>query len=185
MTSLRTQPEISALFKAAESRHLTDDELQHYLKLAPGQETRVLAAQEIVAAEARVVQEVIQEIFQLYPYPQNHFAAYEKATRDITYVSIYATHAMLLEDPDWFRDKLLIWLRTILQAFEFPVRNGDPASVPYPDITHHADTLPGPVSSIYNTYARLQRKYEEALSPAAFAVMREALQQPVDLLTVH
>jgi hypothetical protein len=55
--------------------------------------------------------------------------------------------------------------------------------VPYPDITQQADKLPTRVASIYNTYARLQRKYQTALSPAAFALMREPLQQPIDVLT--
>lgn len=183
MTSLRTHPDIKALFKAAEARHLTEDELQRYLRLAPGHEARADAAREVAAAQPHVVQATVGEIFQLYPYAQNHFAAPEKCTRDVAYVSIYATHTMLLQDPAWFNDKLLIWLKTILQAFEFPERNSEGLDVPYPDITRQADKLPSQVASIYNTYARLQRKYESVLSPAAYALMREPLQQPIDVLT--
>lgn len=183
MTSLRNNPDIKALFKAAEARHLTEDELRQYLRLAPEEEARVGAAREVAAAERRIVEATVGEIFQLYPYVQNHFLAPDKCSRDVAYVSVYATHAMLLRDPAWFNDKLLLWLRTILQAFEFPARNGNALDVPYPDITQLADQLPARVASIYNTYARLQRKYQEALSPAAFALMREPLQQPIDVLT--
>jgi hypothetical protein len=117
MTSLRNNPDIKALFKAAEARHLTEDELRQYLRLAPEEEARVGAAREVAAAESGVVQATVGEIFQIYPYAQNHFAAPDKCSRDVAYVSVYATHAMLLRDPAWFNDKLLLWLRTILQAF--------------------------------------------------------------------
>ncbi|MGZ8218414.1 hypothetical protein [Methylomagnum sp.] len=185
MSSLRTDPEIKALFKVAECRHLTDDEYRHYLRLAPDCENRVLAAQEVAAVEATVIRATLVEIFQLYPYVQHHFAAQEKCVRDVTYVSIYATHTMLLDDPAWFRDKLLLWLRTILQAFEFPARNPNGSLVnPHPEITRRADGLPPKAASIYDTYSRLQRKYQDSLSPASFALMREPLQQPCDVLAL-
>lgn len=183
MTSLRNHPDLKALFKTAECRHLTEDEYRRYLQLAPDGADRVRAAQEVAAAEAEVVRATLTEIFQLYPYVQNHFMAQEKCTRDVTYVSIYATHAMLLDDPEWFRDKLLLWLKTILQAFEFPARNANPTlDNPFPDITRRADALPQAAASIFDTYSRLQQKYREVLAPSSFALMKAPLQQPIDVL---
>ena len=185
MSSLRAHPKIQALFKKAEARHLTEAELLEYLSLAPGEGERAAAAREVALAEPGVVKACLQDVFALYPYAQKHFLAGEKCQRDIGYVSAYATHAMLLDDPDWFRDKLLIWLRTILQAFEFPLRNQAPtAAIPFHEITAQADAMPPRVASIYETYARLRRRYQDALSPASYALMEKPLRQPVDVLTV-
>jgi hypothetical protein len=185
MSSLRANPEIQALFKSAEARHLTDAEYQEYLRLAPQNADRVTAAREVALAEPEVIRASLQEVFALYPYAQHHFLASEKCPRDVAYVSAYATHAMLQDDPDWFRDKLLIWLRTILQAFEFPARNQEPtAAIAYHDITAKADAMPQRVASIYETYARVQRRYQETLTPASYQLMAASLRQPVDVLTV-
>jgi hypothetical protein len=196
---LRDHPEIAELFRIAESRHLTDEEFARYQTLFPEYADRLEAAQEVKAAELSVVTNTVKQVFFLYPYPKYHEHAKDKAIRDVSYVSVYATHSMLMDDPDWFRDKLLIWLKTILGAFSYPAREErkldsplnflktdtlrDPNRLPHPEITEHADTMPiKGKRSIYETYARLLVNYQQVLSPKAFALMQPHLQLALDIL---
>lgn len=185
--TLREHPQLAELFQIVESRHLTDAEFTQYLAVVPENTDRVAAAQEVLAAESAVVILTIKQIFSLYPFSKYHEFPKDKCVRDVSYVSAYATQSMLMGDPDWFRDKLLIWLKTILQAFSYPVREerqlATPVqNLPFPEITQHADSLPKKRRAIYETYARLLMNYKAALSPEAFALVQPHLQLAVDIL---
>ncbi|MEQ1543453.1 hypothetical protein [Methyloglobulus sp.] len=189
-SKLRDDAQIRSLFSEAESRHLTTEEFSQYRSLAPQFKDREVAAREIMDAQLAVVAKTIKQVFSLYPYPKYHELPLEKCMRDVGYVSIYATHSMMMDDPDWFRDKLLIWLKTILQSFSYPAREEpDPAialtrkPLPYPEITEHADTLPKGQRSIYETYSRLIINYEEVLTAKTFKMIRPHLQLAVDILS--
>ncbi|MDZ7827595.1 MAG: hypothetical protein U5R48_18110 [Gammaproteobacteria bacterium] len=59
---------------------------------------------------------------------------------------------MLLRDTDWYRDKFLYWMRTMIQALRLPAR--DPQMTggqqdPHPEITAEADRLPSNLASIH------------------------------------
>jgi hypothetical protein len=195
---LRDNPQIAELFRVAESRHLTETEFAQYLTLVPEFADRVEAAQEIMAAELTVVTNTVKQVFFLYPFSKYHELPKDKCIRDVSYVSAYATHSMLMDEPDWFRDKLLIWLKTILKAFCYPAREErkldtpsnilntdvwrDPKRLPHSEITEHADTLPQNQRAIYETYARLIVNYQQVLSPKAFALIQPHLQLAVDIL---
>jgi Phycobilisome protein len=186
-SKLRNDARIKRLFQIAESRHLTPQEYANYLSWAPSGNERSAAAREIMEVELEVVTKTIKQVFSIYPYPKYHELPMEKCIRDVSYVSVYATHSMLLDDPDWFRDKLLIWLKTILQSFSYPARedaalNAKP--LPHLAITAHADTLnPKGRRSIYETYARLIVNYQERLSTKSFNLIRPHLQLAVDILS--
>lgn len=184
--SLRHHPELEALFKAAESRHLTEQELEEYYRICPQEVNRVSAAREIAAFEPNLVQKVITEIYLVYPYEQNHQMATAKCVRDVRYVSAYATLAMLMKDPQWFNDKLLIWLKTILQAFEFPERTqrkkvlfGATADKE----EGKEEKLQAKQRSIYETYNKLKQAYRESLNPTSFSLIEPYLQQAIDVLS--
>jgi hypothetical protein len=183
-TSLRTHSELQALFKATESRHLTEQELAAYCRIVPEYAARADAAREVAKIEPAVVQAVVNDIFAVYPYEKKHQLASGKCFRDISYVSAYATQAMLMNDPQWFADKLLIWLKTILQAFEFP----DPVQKPMGLFKMPKDALresgfPQKQRSIFATYTRLKQYYQEQLSPSTFELMASYLQQAIDVLS--
>ena len=139
--------------------------------------------------EELVVKRTVVDIMQLYPYQEFHLRAPEKCLRDVRYISIYATHTMLMNDTQWFKDKLLVWFRTILLAFEYPgIDAGDPSKRKdvrnaHPDLTAVATELPDKAQSIYDCYARLRRNYEAVLTPESWALMDEPLQLALDVLT--
>lgn len=183
--SLRRHPQLAALFKAAESRHLTEQELAEYCAIVPEYTVRATAAREVAAIEQSVVQEVIDEIFAVYPYEKHHAAAAAKCPRDVRYVSAYATLSMLMNDPAWFDDKLLLWLKTILQAFEFPDRTSEKRKVLFGSSgdDKRLDNLKPMQRSIHETYSKLRQRYQERLSPDAYRLLESYLQQAIDVLS--
>lgn len=181
--SFRKHPELAAIFRAAESRQLTEQELEEYYRVLPNELSRTTAAREIKAIETSTVQVVINEIFALYPYEEHHAAAMGKCARDVRYVSAYATLAMLMNDPQWLNDKLLIWMKTILQAFEFPEQTHKPkVSFNLSSNNNKLDEYKPHQRSIYDTYVRLKQQYSRTLSAASYELIEPYLQQAIDVL---
>ncbi len=181
-SSVRRHPELASLFKAAENRHLTDGEFDEYQRVLPAFRPRADAAKLIRAAEEAVVLAVVEEVFALYPFKGEYSSA--KCVRDIRSVSAYATLAMLMNDPDWFRDKLLLWLRSMLQAFEFPDRPTTARKVLFSQIEEdeRLAQLKPHQRSIYDSYRRLKQHYQNQLPATAFVLIAPYLQQAVDQL---
>ncbi len=182
--SFRTHPELAAIFRAAESRQLTEQELEEYYRVLPHELPRATAAREIKSIETRTVQAVINEIFALYPFEERHTMATGKCARDVRYLSAYATLAMLMNDPQWFEDKLLLWMKTILQAFEFPEQAHKPkVSFNLTANTANAVEKYKPHQrSIYDTYVRLKQQYHRTLSSASYDLIESYLQRAVEVL---
>ncbi|MBH1969839.1 hypothetical protein FK216_01345 [Moraxellaceae bacterium AER2_44_116] len=184
-TSVRKHPQLDAMFRACECRHLNSDELTEYQRVLPEQHQRVAAAKEIAAVEQSVVERVVNEIFILYPFEKNHALARTKALRDIRIVSAYATQSMLMNDPHWYRDKLLLWLRTILQAMHFPDREIAPRKTMFGNQSNDGElqNLAPNQKAIYETYTKLKNNYRERLSAESFSLFEKYLQQTIDTLS--
>lgn len=181
-TSFRNHPQLRKMFIAAESRHLDSPELELYRATLPEQAHRIKAAQEIKLVQAEVVSTTIGEVFDIYPFLENHELAQGKCYRDVSYVAAYITLAMLMDDPEWLRDKLLLWLKTILQSFCFPQRNKESAIPTHRLVTLEADKLPSMRSSIYETYSRLNGHFHQKLSPEAYSLIEPLLKMTCDIL---
>lgn len=187
--SYRVHPEVRQLIDDAQSRPLTEQELARYDEILPDQKHRSDTARNVAQHEELVVKRTVVDIMQLYPYQEFHLRAPEKCLRDVRYISIYATHTMLMNDNQWFKEKLLIWFRTILHSFNYPaIDAGDPSKRvdvknAHPDLTATATQLPDKAQSIYDCYSRLRRNYESTLTPESWALMDEPLQLALDVLT--
>ncbi len=163
---------------------MSETEIAEYRRALPAEEKRLGAAREIAQHEQAVVERVLMEIFAAYPFEANHAYAHSKCMRDIRSVSAYATLSMLMNDPHWFRDKLLLWLRTILQALYFPDREVAVKK------TMFGASSGGDVSqlavnqrSIFETYSKLKSVYKEKLTPESFALFEPFLDQAVNTLS--
>lgn len=183
-TSLREHPQLKTLFAEIESRHPKDDEFETYLSVVPENEDRVAAAQEVKKVDGSIVKKIITQVYEVYPYEQKHQLALAKCIRDVRYVTAYATLAMLMDDEDWFRDKLLLWMKTIIQSFRYPdIPAGTTRRVhDEPEVLEHLQTLQSHQRSIYETYYGVLKEMRNNLSPEAFALMRPHLQLAVDIL---
>lgn len=185
--SLRRDPQLRALFTDLAGEAFDAEQQAVYERLAPEEQHRMAAARDVWRHEELVARATVNEILALYPFREYHERGPDKCIRDVVYVSRYATQSMLLRDTDWYRDKFLHWMRTMIQAFDFPARDPElPGNRDnrYPDITSEADRLPSNVASIHDTYARLRAKYAEILQPEHFELMDVPLQTAVDVLTI-
>jgi hypothetical protein len=182
--TLRLNPQLKTLFKDAESRHLNDDEFDLYLSIYPEGGARVAAAREIKAIDGQIVKKVITRIYEIYPFEQKHQLAVAKCIRDVRYVTAYATSCMLMGDPDWYRDKLLLWMKTIIQSFGYPDIPAGSTGRYFKDeeILAHIATLRPNQRSIYETYRGLLEEMRANLSPDAFLEIEPYLNLSLDIL---
>ncbi|MEY4768313.1 MAG: hypothetical protein RL637_952 [Pseudomonadota bacterium] len=184
-SSIRHHAQLKQLFINAESRQLDSNELELYANTVPDYAYRAKAAYEIKLVQSEVVDLTIKDIFSMYPFLQNHELAQGKCYRDVNYVVAYITLAMLMNDPEWLRDKLLVWLKTILQAFCFPVRDQKAPILTQKLITIEADQLPSPRSSIHDTYSRLKHYFNQNLSTKSYELIEPLLQMACDILAAE
>lgn len=181
----RKHPELASVFQLREGRHLSDEDLDLVLRFYPQLSLEVETARAIRECASGVVKRVVQEIFAQYPYEQMHENALAKCPRDIGYVVAYAVQAMLSADPEWFDNKVLVWLKTILQSFDFPERTKSSAQALFsdPELEEHLRRLPKRSRSTFHTYYRLKQEMEQELYPEQADCIAPFLQQALDTLT--
>jgi len=171
-------------FKEAEARHWGDQEFDQLQRIDQDCKLRVETAKACYRFEAEVVDATVDAIFEAYPYRDHHSLSTDKCARDITNVSTYAVHSMLLDDPDWFKDKLLLWLKTILQSFDFPSRNRPKETLMFGDstVTDTINSLPPGRQSIYETYYLLEENYKKHLADAHFEQLKPYVSMVKEIL---
>jgi hypothetical protein len=184
-STIRNNPKVTELFRQAEGRHFSEEELATLVNLCPTLTDRAAAAKEVKECDVAVIQRVVKEVFSQYDYEQHHEFAQSKCPRDVRYVVCYAVQAMLCEDPGWFDNKVLVWLKTILQAFDFPVRSKGVGGALFADkeLELKLQSLPQKSKSIFHCYYKLKKEMEKELSPQAFSLMEPYFQQSIDSLT--
>ena len=183
--SIRKHPRLDTLFKDAEARHLNDDELDTVLEILPDLKAEVQACREVRTVEKKVVKKVVGEIFSQYDYAKQHEHALAKCPRDVRYVVAYAAASMLFREPNYFDDKVLVWLKTILQSFEFPKRNVSSSGALFADesLEKALADLPPARQSVFHTYYRLREEMGKALSEPSFKEIEPYLTQALNTLT--
>lgn len=149
-----------AIFLESEGRYLSEEErdkLQNYIS---GFQKRLGVVQLIEEAEDGAVRFCIDNTRKRYPnFDKYHDKAWAKAFRDVQLTTRYAAQAMLLDDKETLREKLLYWLRTILAGLNFtPEFNRD-------------------------TYTYLTEGFRQGLPPDAFAEFEPYLELVVDIMS--
>ena len=183
-TSLRRSPEgpgahpdLGPVLEASRGRHLSDEELDLLRTALPSHADRAEAARAIREAEPHVVAEVVRQVLSEFAFDEKHEYSPAKCTRDVASVSAYATLAMVLDDPRWLNDRLLLWLRTILQAFCFPTRRQQRRTV------FGGGGVEEPHEAIRVTYEGLARRMEAAIGPQHWSLAGPFYEQVVHELT--
>ncbi|MGY2717138.1 hypothetical protein ACVW01_000711 [Thermostichus sp. MS-CIW-19] len=111
---------VAELMQQSEGRYLRPDELKTLHAYVEGIPKRVRLYQVLQAKEQELVDWVMEKFQQMMPnLPRQHgHLAWERCRRDLSMVWRYCCMAMLLNDEDYLRDKLLYWLETILKSFK-------------------------------------------------------------------
>jgi len=185
-TSQRNNPQLQAIFNAmqTQARHLRDDEYEEYIRVLPDSRDRAIADREVGQVVDDVVVQNVDEILTIYPFEKYHEMARVKGVRDLKIVCAYASLSMLMNDSQWFDDKLLIWLRTINTSFKYPDREtGKPKALFSSGLDAELEKLPPHMRPTYETYYKLGKNFEERLSSAAFAIYGPYITHAMTTLT--
>ncbi|MDX2176010.1 MAG: hypothetical protein SF028_06020 [Candidatus Sumerlaeia bacterium] len=115
------QTHLARVIKNEPNRPLTEDDFTRILAEEPHLAQRVAAARAAAAAEAAVVKATVDTVLRRFDFVTGR-AGYgpAKCYRDVGGVYHYAVLAMLAGDPTVYENKLLLWMRTIIQALAFP-----------------------------------------------------------------
>ncbi|WP_035991776.1 phycobilisome protein [Leptolyngbya sp. KIOST-1] len=110
---------IEALVQATDGRYASDQELLFFQTYLSTVGIRLRAYQKIQAAEQQIIAQVMARLKAQKP---NVFQIGDqdltaKWQRDTVRVLRYSAMALLLDDPDRFKDNLLSWFQTIMRAF--------------------------------------------------------------------
>lgn len=183
--SPRLDPKLEPLFKEAEARHFRDDELDAIAAHRPELKPRCEAARAIRTKDVAIINKVVKEVFSQYDYDAHHDYANAKCPRDVRYVVAYCCAAMIADDIRWLEDKLLIWLKTILQAFAFPARKPGSGGALFSDkeLEGKLAELPQKTQSIYHCYYRLRQEMAKELEAAHYQLIEPYLTRSLDVLT--
>jgi hypothetical protein len=111
--------DIQNLIHQTDGRYASDQELlflQSYVETAS---LRFRTYQKIQAAEVSIMNQLLKELKTYHPdmFMVNGQDLTAKWQRDTVRVLRYATTALLVDDPEMFKDKLLTWFETIMKAF--------------------------------------------------------------------
>lgn len=103
-----------------DGRYATDDELQVLEEITRSFAFRVETYGQLQALEGQIIEQVYTLLRSREPslFVINRVDVSAKWRRDTIRVLRYSAIAMLLNDPDTLRERLLFWMRTIMQAFE-------------------------------------------------------------------
>ncbi|MGY2801194.1 phycobilisome protein [Thermostichus sp. MS-CIW-25] len=111
---------VAELMHQSEGRYLRPDELKTLHAYVEGIPRRVRLYQVLQAKEQELLDRVMEKFQPMMPnlIRQHGHLAWERCRRDLSMVWRYCCMAMLLNDEDYLRDKLLYWLETILKSFK-------------------------------------------------------------------
>jgi oligoendopeptidase F len=111
--------DVQALVQATDGRYASDQELMFFQTYLASVSTRLRAYQKIQAAEQQIISQVMARLKAQKPdvfwVSEQDLSA--KWQRDTVRVLRYGAMALLLDDPEQFKDAMLVWFQTIMRAF--------------------------------------------------------------------
>jgi nitric oxide reductase activation protein len=111
--------QIQTLVREAEGRYATDAELQFLEDYTQSFPHRLRAYQNLRKQERSLIQQSYNQLKAQHPelFPAGQKEAVRKWQRDTIWILRYSAVAMLLDDVDSLRDRILLWFQTIMRAF--------------------------------------------------------------------
>lgn len=101
-------------------RPMNDEELDALRRHAKWVKQTPPIALALKQHESTIIHATVKQLYAKYPnYLERYRNCELKTARDMRSVLGYCLYAVVLDDPDYAKDKMLYWFRTILNAFEF------------------------------------------------------------------
>ena len=151
---------LQELITSTDGRYFTLDEQKRILAFTTTLPQRFAAAAAVQQAEEAIVRRVVDQMRLAYPNLERfHESGWDKTNRDVQLALRYIAQAMVLDDIEGLKDRLLYWFRTILKSVSL---------------------TPG---SIRDAYTWLREACRERLPADAFALMLPALDITIEILS--
>lgn len=111
--------QLNRLQSQTDGRYASDAELQFVQDYLQTARLRFVTYQKIKLAESKIVQDVYDCLISANPtlLKRGNEDLSLKWKRDTLRVLRFSATAMLMNDPAWLRERLLLWLETIMRAF--------------------------------------------------------------------
>ena len=107
---------LSRLFYTAENRYLNDEDMEQFEHSIASLESRLDLYELLRENEAKIFQRLAIELHDRYP--KESPSRLQLALQHWILVLRYCSMAMLLEDPDFLRYRLLEWMTEVVAAHE-------------------------------------------------------------------
>lgn len=108
--------QLNRLFYTAENRYLNDEDLEQFEHSIESLESRLNLYELLRENEAKIFQRLAIELHDRYP--KESPSRLQLALQHWILVLRYCSMAMLLEDPDFLRYRLLEWMTEVVAAHE-------------------------------------------------------------------
>jgi hypothetical protein len=110
---------VESLVKTTDGRYASDHELMFLLQYLISASLRLRAYQKIQEAEPAIIAQVMEQLKSQKPdvFLIGGQDLSAKWQRDTVKVLRYSAMALLLDDPDRFKEAMLLWFKTIMRAF--------------------------------------------------------------------
>ncbi len=121
--------QLDHLSVAVDGRYATDTELMFFQSYLPTARLRFGLYQKLQQLETKIVQEVLAQLQTQEPdlLKMGDQDLTAKWQRDTVRTLRYAAVAILIDDPDLYKERMLLWFQTIMRSF----RAGHSCNVTY------------------------------------------------------
>jgi hypothetical protein len=111
--------EMEMTMRNAEGRYISAEESRRMLEIAATFARRLAVSSALEAKEREITRETTELMLKQFPsFKERHMAA-EKTQRDLALTLRYISHAILRNDPDFLREKVLYWVQGVFVSKSF------------------------------------------------------------------
>ncbi|MFM2429421.1 MAG: hypothetical protein RLZZ511_634 [Cyanobacteriota bacterium] len=104
----------------AEGRYASDEELRFLPDYLRSYELRLQTYQQIQKSEAAILKQVFSDVVQQAPeiFPSDRAEQLKHCQQDVLHTLRYCAATLLTDDLDLMRERYVLWLQTVVRAFE-------------------------------------------------------------------
>lgn len=145
--------QLSQVMLGAEGRYLSSAEIDNVMELMRSYEARMRVMQTVEEREDYIVRETVERVFEKFPqFPAERPQAFDKCVRDVSLVLRYAVTAYVNSDPLIFEEKILYWMKGVIQSMGFV----DVAKVTYSILQNYVlEVVPETEAAEINKYLQM------------------------------
>ncbi len=144
--------QISQMMTGAEGRYLNSEEMDNISEMVKTFHARFEVTQRLEAKEDQIVRAIVEKSLEHFPqFAEERPNVFEKCVRDETLVLRYAAMAYLNDDDEVFTEKVMYWMRTVVQAMNFT----DVAKYTYTNMQEEVSEVLGDDAAGINKYLQM------------------------------